>query len=169
MIKTTTDLQLFSKKLNDFINLDQIPNLSNEELIMLNNEFSYILASVESNYIYLQKRFELDYDLDDILLIKTKKKYLIVKRFIELIDQQLERNFQKSQGNVFDTDEDYRDAMDILKRRRKYLYDGGMKTEVQRTFIELLKETYGEDQINKIKLKSQVVANQYLTKNLILQ
>lgn len=148
----------FSECLNRVVYLDEIHTLTDDELVKLNVELTHIVASIKSYYVYLEKRFDLDYDLDDSKLIRTKKKYFYMKRFIIEVEREREKRFQASQGISFSSEE-FRRAMSVLKDRRKNLYSYVMDMETQKAFLDLLKENYGDKEIDSLAVRAKVIAN----------
>lgn len=161
---------LFSENLNRVLYLEHIRSLSDEDLVKLTDELTHVSASIKSHFLHLEKRFELDYDLDDTQLVRARKKYYYVKRFVLDVDRERERRFQESQGFSFhqDSPEDYKQAMNTLKSRRKDLFSYAMNVETQETFMKLLKDSYGEDKINELTLRAKVIANNSLLKKPLL-
>lgn len=155
---------LFSESLDKILYLENIKDLSDEELVTLTDELTHVSASIKSHFLHLEKRFELDYDLDDTQLIRARKKYYYVKRFVLEVDRERERRFQESQGISFrqEDSDDYKQAMNALRSRRKDLYSYAMNVGTQEAFLNLLKESYGEDRIEELALKAKVIANSSL-------
>ena len=161
---------LFSDSLNRVLYLDHVRSLSDDDLVALTEELTHVSASIKSHFLHLEKRFELDYDLDDTQLVRARKKYYYVKRFVLEVDRERERRFQESQGIFFHQEdpEGYKQAMNALRSRRKDLFSYAMSVSTQEAFMKLLKDNYGEDKINELTLRAKVIANKSLLEEPLL-
>lgn len=157
----------FSSVLNKVIYLEKVQSLDDRELVLLSEELTHVSASIKAHFLHLEKRFELDYDLDDSQLIRAKKKYYYIKKFVVEVEREREKRFQLAQGISFSAEET-RKAMNLLRDRRRNLYLYAMDVETQAALIDLLRKEIGSERADKLVTEAKVYANQKLAKEPIL-
>lgn len=139
------DLFYRSKKLGYSVSYYDIPDLTDQELTKFYHELCAEKTAVSAQ-LSIYKNLEPLSEAQGVSFIKGLKKKKIVEGFYKEVKWELKKKFIQSHSikeNEFRTL--CADFERLTNSQKKF----------QRTFISLLEETYGEDQIRELQQKAQ--------------